>query len=81
MQTLAAGTGRGAILATIELAKLHEHRLGDRTAAIGAVLRGFSLVERRRRVGRPEPALEADLVRRHHRLRRRGRLVSRRSVA
>ena len=50
-EALAVGTGRGAILATIELAKLHEHRLGDRTAAIRAVLRGFSLVERRRRIG------------------------------
>ena len=34
-----------------------------------AVLRGFALIERRRRIGRPEPALEADLVRRHDRLR------------
>ncbi len=80
-EAIAAGTGRGAILATIELAKLHEHRLGDRATAIGAVLRGFSLVERRRCVGRPEPALEADLVRRHDRLLRRVRLVPRRSIA
>ncbi len=80
-EAIAAGTGRGAILATIELAKLHEHRLGDRAAAMTAVLRGFSLVERRRRIGRPEPGLEADLIRRHDRLRRRGRLVPRRSIA
>jgi hypothetical protein len=80
-EAIAAGTGQSAILAAIELAKLHEHRLGDRAAAMTAVLRGFSLVERRRRIGRPEPALEADLLRRHDRLRRRGRLAARRSIA
>ncbi|MDO8485366.1 MAG: ribonuclease H-like domain-containing protein [Candidatus Limnocylindrales bacterium] len=80
-EALAAGTGRCAILATIELAKLQEHRLGDRIAAMGAVLRGFSLIERRGRLGRPEPALEADLVRRHDRLQRRGAIVARRSIA
>jgi hypothetical protein len=80
-EALAAGTGRSAILATIELAKLQEHRLGDRTAAMGAVVRGFSLIERRWRLGRPEPALEADLIRRHDRLQRRGAIVARRSIA
>jgi hypothetical protein len=80
-EAIAAGTGRGAIVAAIELAKLHEHRLGDRPGAMAAVLRGFSLVERRRRIGRPEPALEADLIRRHDRLRRRTRLERRRSSA
>lgn len=78
---IAAGTGRAAILATIELAKLHEHRLGDRAAAMAVVLRGFSLVDRRRRIGRPESALEADLIRRHDRLRRRLSLVRRHTVA
>ena len=78
---LAAGTGRSAILATIELAKLQEHRLGDRLAAMAAVTRGFALIERRRRIGRPEPTLEADLVRRHDRLRRRNAVVRRRSIA
>lgn len=80
-EALAAGTGRTAIQATIELAKLQEHRLRDRTAALGAVLRGFSLIERRRRLGLPEPALEADLIRRHDRLRRRIAILARRSVA
>lgn len=80
-ESLAAGTGRAAIVAAIELSKLREHRLGDRPAAMAAVLRGFSLVERRRRIGRPEPALEADLIRRHDRLRRRIRLAGRRSIA
>lgn len=80
-EALAAGTGRNAIHAAIELAKLHEHRLRDRAAALGAVLRGFSLIERRRRLGLPEPALEADLIRRHDRLQRRVAIVARRSVA
>ncbi len=66
---LAAGPGRTAILATIELAKLHEHRLRDRQAALATALRGLGQVERRRRLGRPEPALEADLDRRVARLR------------
>jgi hypothetical protein len=80
-EAIAMGTGRNAIIATIELAKLREHRLADRSAALGAVLRGLALIERRRRIGRPEPALEADLVRRHDRLRRRDGLVARRSIA
>jgi hypothetical protein len=80
-EAIAMGTGRSAIIATIELAKLREHRLADRAAATAAVLRGFSLIERRRRIGRPEPALEADLIRRHDRLRRRGTTLVRRSIA
>lgn len=82
-ESLAAGTGRAAIVASIELAKLHEHRLRDREAAIRASLRGLAIVERRRQLGRPEPALEADLHRRLGRLRRQPTLGagSRRSVA
>lgn len=77
---LAAGSGRTAVLAAIELAKLQEHRLGDRPAALMAVQRGLGTVERRRRLGRPEPALEADLLRRATRLRRRmARVAGRRS--
>jgi hypothetical protein len=68
---LAAGPGRIAVVAAIELAKLREHRLRDRRAALEAVVRGLEAVERRRRLGRPEPALEADLQRRAARLRRR----------
>jgi uncharacterized protein YprB with RNaseH-like and TPR domain len=68
---LAAGPGRTAIVAAIELAKLQEHRLRDRPAALAASLRGLGFVERRRRLGRPEPALEADLLRRVTRLERR----------
>ncbi len=80
-EAVAAGTSRSAIIATMELAKLYEHRLGDRGAAVRAVLRGFALIERRRRVGMPEPAFEADLVRRHERLLRREAMVRRRSIA
>lgn len=69
-EVLAAGTGRGAILAAIELAKLQEHRIRDQSAALATVTRGFSLIERRRRLGRPEPALETDLARRQARLQR-----------
>ncbi len=69
--------GRIAIVAAIELAKIREHRLRDRRAALDAVVRGLDVVERRRRLGRPEPALEADLLRRASRLRRRIGPVSR----
>jgi len=80
-ESLAVGTGRTAILASIELAKLQEHRQRDRRAAIRTALRGLAIVERRRQLGRPEPALEADLRRRLHRLRRRAPVAERRSVA
>ena len=69
---LTAGLGRTAILAAIELAKLQEHRLRDRPGALDAALRGLGSIERRRKLGRPEPRLEADLVHRVARLRRRG---------
>jgi hypothetical protein len=68
---LAAGPGRIGVVAAIELAKIREHRLRDRPGALDAVMRGLDAVERRRRHGRPEPALEADLTRRAIRLRRR----------
>jgi len=68
---LAAGPGRIAIVAAVELAKIREHRLRDRRGALEAVVHGLDAVERRRRLGRPEPALEADLLRRSARLRHR----------
>ena len=80
-ESLAAGTGRAAIVASVELAKVHEHRLRDREAAMRATLRGLAIVERRRLLGRPEPALEADLHRRLRRLRRHATGTVRRSVA
>ncbi len=68
---LAAGQGRVAIVAMIELAKLREHRLADRPGALRIALDALRVAERRRRLGRPEVQLEADLVRRVARLRRR----------
>ncbi len=80
-ESLATGTGRAAIVASIELAKVQEHRLRDPEAATRSTLRGLAIVERRRQLGRPEPALEADLHRRLRRLRRRTGVRGRRSVA
>ncbi|MEJ7748960.1 MAG: ribonuclease H-like domain-containing protein [Candidatus Limnocylindrales bacterium] len=65
---LGAGRGRIAVLAWVEVAKLREHRLGDLSGAIEATQRGMATAERRRRLGRPEPALEIDLARRLGRL-------------
>ena len=79
--SLAAGVGRTAVVACIELAKVQEHRLRDPDAATSTTLRGLAIVERRRQIGRPEPALEADLHRRLRRLRRRSGARGQRSVA
>ncbi len=68
---LARGTSRLSAIAAIELAKLREHRLADPAGALEAVRRGWTIVERRRRIGRPEDRLEVDLVRRGRRLRER----------
>jgi hypothetical protein len=73
---LAAGPGRTAVVARIEMAKLQEHRLGDPRGALTTALDGLTAAERRRRLGRPEPALEADLRRRIARLRRRRAIAS-----
>ena len=75
---VAAGPGRTAVVAWIELAKLREHRLGDAAGALEATLRGVVAADRRRQLGFPEPALEADLRHRLGRLRRR---VGRRAIA
>ena len=69
---LACGPGRAAILAAIEAAKLREHRLSDPVGAMASVERGLALAARRRALGMPEPALEADLAHRRRRLARRG---------
>ena len=68
---VAAGPGRIAIVGWIELAKLREHRLGDPAGAFEAARRGVAAADRRRQLGLPEPALEADLAHRLERLRRR----------
>ncbi len=69
--SLAAGPGRNAIVAAIELAKIREHRLRDPLGALHVAADALDMVERRRRRGRPEPRLEADLLARSRRLRRR----------
>ena len=68
---IACGPGRTAVVATIEAAKLREHRVGDVMAAMATVERGLALADRRRARGLPEPALEADLRHRWRRLRAR----------
>jgi RNase H-like protein len=68
---LTYGRGRTTVIATIEAAKLLEHRLRDPTAALAMAERGLALAERRRSLGLPEPALETNLVVRRDRLRRR----------
>jgi hypothetical protein len=78
---LACGPGRVAIVAAVEASKLREHRLGDLETALRSGLHGIELAERRRRLGRPEPDLEADLRRRVRRLRLRlDRRAARRSA-
>ena len=51
------GGGRIAVVAAIEVSKLREHRLRDRPGSLMAALRGLDTIDRRRRLGRPEPAL------------------------
>jgi hypothetical protein len=69
--SLAASPGRLGPLAWTEIAKLREHVLRDLPGALEATVRGIAAADRRRRLGRPEPALDADLARRLSRLRRR----------
>jgi hypothetical protein len=68
-RSLAAGMSRLAAIAAIELAKLEEHRARDPRAALASVESGWRILDRRRRLGLPEPRLEADLARRAARLR------------
>jgi RNase_H superfamily len=69
--SLAAGPGRAAVVAAIELAKIREHRLRDPLGALHVAADALDMLDRRRRRGRPEPRLEADLLARSRRLRRR----------
>ena len=59
------------MVAAIELAKIREHRLRDPRGALAAAAAGLAATDRRARLGRPEPRLEADLRFRTRRLRRR----------
>jgi hypothetical protein len=68
---LAAGNGAIAIHAWVEIAKLREHRLGDRRGAIEATARAATIAERRRRVGMGDPTVEHAIAARLTRLQRR----------
>jgi len=68
---LARAGGTLGALAWIEVAKLREHRLGDLDGAIAAAQLAVRVTDRQRALGRPLPRLEAGLVRRLGRLRRR----------
>jgi hypothetical protein len=68
---VAAGRGREAALAWVEVAKLREHRLRDPRGALDAVARARSVLERARLIGWPDPRLERALDHRAARLRRR----------
>jgi hypothetical protein len=74
----AAGPGRLAALAWVEVAKLRERRLGDLAGALAATERARSAAERRRWLGLPEPRLEEAIAARLARLRAR---LARRSGA
>ena len=67
---LAAAPAGGALgaIAWIEVAKLREHRLADPRGALAATRAAWRQLERSRALGRPYPRVEADLVRRGHRL-------------
>ncbi len=65
---LATGPGRLAVQAWIEVAKLREHRLGDRAGAIDATRRAVSLSDRRRRLGMGDPETDRGLATRLGRL-------------
>lgn len=74
---LAAGRSRMAVLAGIEAAKIREHVQRDTTAALASASQALALAERRRRLGHPEPGLEAAL---RGRIRRLSRRLERRSA-
>ena len=65
------GGGPDAIVGSVELAKLHEHRHRDPHRALAVTRMGLGLAQRRRQLGRPQPLLERDLEIRRVRLERR----------
>ena len=68
-RALATAGGSLAAVAWVEAAKLLEHRRRDPAGALEAADAAARLAERARLLGRPLPGLEADLARRHRRLR------------
>ena len=67
----AAGPGRFGVLAWMEVAKLRERHLGDLVGALAATQRARAALDRRRRLGLPEPRLELGVELRRARLARR----------
>jgi hypothetical protein len=70
-EALAGGTGPLSAIAWIEVAKLREHRFGDLPGALVAADNARTVSDRRRRLGRIDPALDRALARRLGRLIRR----------
>jgi uncharacterized protein YprB with RNaseH-like and TPR domain len=70
-ESVAVAGGLRGVIAWIEVAKLREHRLGDVHGAYEAVRSGWRLAEHSRTLARPVPHIEASLVERGRRLRRR----------
>jgi hypothetical protein len=68
---LARSGGSAALGAWIETAKIHEHALGDMTAALRATVAAERLLENRRLLGLPDRVAEAALTVRRRRLLRR----------
>ena len=70
-ESIGAGAGPLSAHAWIEVAKLREHRLHDLPGALAAAERARSVIDRRRRIGRFDPALDHALAARLDRLGRR----------
>jgi hypothetical protein len=70
-EAIGAGAGPLSAHAWIEVAKLREHRLRDLPGAVAAAERARTVVDRRRRLGRFDPALDRALEGRLARLGRR----------
>jgi hypothetical protein len=70
-EAIGAGAGPLSAHAWIEVAKLREHRLRDLPGAFAASERAWRVVERRRQIGRFDPALDEALAGRLARLGRR----------
>lgn len=68
---LSRSGGPAALAAWIEVAKIHEHALGDLTGALRATFAAERLLENRRLLGLPHPVAEATLRLRQRRLLRR----------
>jgi uncharacterized protein YprB with RNaseH-like and TPR domain len=70
-ESIGAGAGPLSAHAWIEVAKLREHRLHDLPGALAAAERARAVIDRRRRLGRFDPALDLAIVVRLARLARR----------